>query len=261
MSSPLAEPLRDRLERYYTRYYRDTLGIPGWRDSVAVRLEDRAYEGRRLARFERAVGRAVSGARVLDVGCGTGGFSVLAEAAGAEVWSVDASPEAAALAASRMAGGRVVVATAESLPLASASFELVYCYSTLEHLGDAARAVREMVRVLRPGGRLYLHTPNRWGCFEGHYKVFWIPGLPRRLSRAYLAARGRPTAFLATLRLLTLAESREIVERAGARVIRVVRDDADRPVGGPLWPLVRIYYRLFDINPYVELVATREEGT
>src|SRR5438046_1585885 len=87
MSSPVAEALRYRLERYYTRYYRDTLGIPGWRDIVAVRLADRAYEGRRLARFERAVGRAVRGARVLDAGCGTGGFSILAEEAGAEGWS------------------------------------------------------------------------------------------------------------------------------------------------------------------------------
>ena len=51
------------------------------------------------------------------------------------------------------------------------------------------------------------------------------------------------------------------VERAGARVIRILRDDADRPVGGPLWPLVRLYYRLFGINPYVELVAARGDGT
>ena len=261
MSSPVAETLRFRLEAYYTRYYRDVLGIPGWHDIVAVRLEDRAYESRRLARFERAVGRAVRGARVLDVGCGTGGFSILAEEAGAEVWSVDASSEAAGLAAARLARGRVVMATAESLPLASARFDLVHCYSTLEHLSDAAAAVREMVRVLRPGGVLYLHTPNRWGCFEGHYKVFWIPGLPPRLSRAYLAARGRPTAFLATLRLLTLTECRALVERAGARVTRVVRDDAERPVGGRLWPLVRLYYRLFGVNPYIELVAAREERT
>jgi SAM-dependent methyltransferase len=259
MSSPLADTLAGRLERYYTQYYRDTLGIPSWRDIVAVRLDDRVYESRRLARLERAVGRAVGGWRLLDLGCGTGGFGVVAEEAGAEVWSVDASAEAAALAAARLRRGRIVVATAESLPLGSASFDLVYCYSTLEHLDDPARAVREIVRVLRPGGLLYLHTPNRWGCFEGHYKIFWIPGLPRRLSRAYLAARGRPTAFLATLRPLTSAECRALVEHAGARVTRVVRSDAERAVGGPVWPLVRFYYRLFGIDPYVELVAVRED--
>jgi len=118
-----------------------------------------------------------------------------------------------------------------------------------------------MVRLLRPGGRLYLHSPDRRGCFEGHYKVFWVPGLPRALSRAYLAARGRPTAFLDTLRPLTFAECRALVQRAGGQVMLVLRDDADRPVGGPLWPLVRLYYRLFGINPYIELVVARRGQT
>lgn len=259
--SSLADTLTDRLERYYTRYYRDTLGIPGWREIVAVRLDDRAYESRRLARFERALGCPLKGCRLLDVGCGTGGFSILAAEAGADVWSVDESPEAVALTAARTSRDRAMIATAESLPFDGASFDLVYCYSTLEHLDDAGRAVAEMVRVLRPGGRLYLHSPDRRACFEGHYKVFWVPGLPRGLARAYLAARGRPTAFLDTLRLLTLAECRAHVQRAGGQVIRVLRDDADRPVAGRLWPLVRSYYRLFGIDPYIELVVARGERT
>ena len=261
MSSPVADSLTDRLERYYTRYYRDTLGIPSWREDVAVRLDDPAYEGRRLARFESALGGPLKGRRLLDVGCGTGGFSLLAAEAGADVWSVDESPEAVALTAARTSAERAMVATAESLPFEDASFDLIYCYSTLEHVDDAGRALGEMVRLLRPGGRLYLHSPDRRGCFEGHYKVFWIPGLPRRLSHAYLAARGRPTAFLDTLRLLTLSECRTLVQRAGGQVMLVLRDHADRPVGGPLWPLVRLYYRLFGINPYIELVVARRGHT
>jgi SAM-dependent methyltransferase len=116
----------------------------------------------------------------------------------------------------------------------------------------------EMVRVLRPGGYLYLHTPNRWACFESHYKIFWLPGLPSSLQRAYLTLRGRPTAFLDTLRLLSPGQCRRLVEAAGARVARALHADAPRPVGGPLWPLVRLYYRLFGIHPYVELLAVRE---
>ena len=259
MSSPATEALSERLAAYYTRYYRDTLGIPGWREIVAVRLADRAYESQRLAQLERAVGRPVRGCRLLNVGCGTGGFSALAEEAGAEVCSLDASTEAAALTAARSLRGRVIAAVAESLPLARESFDVVYCFSTLEHVTDAGRALAEMVRVLRRDGRLYLHTPNRWGCFEGHYKVFWLPGLPRWLSRTYLAARRRPAAFLDTLRPLTLGECRTLVERAGARVVRVVAEDANRPVGGRLWPLVRLYYRLFGVRPYIELVAARND--
>src|SRR5438132_12658068 len=251
--------LSARLEAYYTRYYGDALGIPGWRELVAVRLDDAAYERERLARLEGAIGRRVAGARLLNVGCGTGGFNALARSAGADAWGVDASEEPAAIAALR-APRRILCAAAEELPFPAASFDVVYCYSTLEHVADAGRAVREMVRVLRPGGLLYVHTPHRWACFEGHYKLFWLPGLPRCLATLYLALRGRPTGFLRTLRPLTLAECRALVEAAGARVTRVLEGGVNRPVGGALWPLVRAYYRLFGVRPYIELVATRREA-
>lgn len=267
MSSRCAEPrpgadarLKARLEAYYRRYYGEALRIPGWRELVAVRLADTDYEAGRLKRLEAALGRSVAGARVLNVGCGTGGFNTLARRAGADAWGVDASAEAAAIAGLREAGRRIFCALAEALPFRDGSFDVVYCYSTLEHVADARHAVREMVRVLKPGGRLYVHTPHRWACFEGHYKVFWLPGLPRPLSAAYLALRGRPTAFLETLRLLTLAECRSLVEAAGGRITRVLDGGAGRPVGGPLWPLVRLYYRLLRVRPYVEFVATRGGG-
>src|SRR5512139_2499314 len=78
-----------RLEAYYTRYYRDALAIPGWRDLVRVRLSDGDSEGRHLARLEAALGRPVAGLALLDVGCGTGGFNAAARRAGARTWGVD----------------------------------------------------------------------------------------------------------------------------------------------------------------------------
>ncbi len=253
----MADPLRDRLRAYYTRYYRDTLGIPGWRDLVQVRLADTAYEGQRLARLERALERPVRGLRLLNVGCGTGGFNVAAEEAGGYTWGVDPDPEAAAIARARLSREWIACAAAESLPFRGGSFDVVYCYSTLEHVADSTRALREMVRVLGPKGRLYLHTPSRWSCFESHYKLLWIPGLPKWLGRAYLAARGRPTAFLGTLSLTTIDECTRVLVSAGMRTIRVLEGDASRAVGGPLWPLVRLYYRLFRVRPSVELLAGR----
>jgi SAM-dependent methyltransferase len=261
MTAPArARPLPARLEAYYTAYYRDTLGIPGWRELVAVRMDDGAHERRRLARLEAALGRALDGLACLNVGCGTGGFNVVAEAAGAEAWGVDADAEAAGIADARCRRRRIVPALAEALPFADATFDLVYCYSTLEHVADAGRAVAEMVRVLRPGGRLYLHTPSRWACFEGHYKLPWPPGLPAWLARGYLRLAGRPPAFVGTLRPLSARRCRRLLERAGARVERVLDGEADRRVGGRLWPLVRAYYGLTGVRPHVELLAVRESG-
>ena len=248
------------LADYYTKYYRDTLGIPGWRDLVNVRLDDTAYEGQRLTALERAVG-PVRGKRLLNVGCGTGGFNVLAEQAGAEVWGLDESPDAVAITRARMRHGeRALHAVAETLPFPDASFDLVYCYAAIEHVADARRSLAEMVRVMRPDGRLYLHTNNRWSCFEGHYKVFWLPWLPAALARVYLAARGRPTDYLATLRPLSRRECVDLLAAAGGRIVTDVDLGYGRPVGGPLWPLVRAYYRAFRITPYIEFLAVRREA-
>ena len=252
-----ADALRDRLRVYYTRYYRDTLAIPGWRELVQVRLADAASEGERLGRLERALDRPVRGLRLLNVGCGTGGFNVVAEAAGALTWGVDLDADAVAIARARLPRERIARAGAEALPFRSGSFHVVHCYSTLEHVSDSTMALREMVRALRPKGMLYLHTPSRFGCFETHYKLFWIPGMPKWLGRTYLAARGRPPAFLDTLSLTTMGECTGVLVSAGIRTIRVLEGDLNRRVGGRLWPLVRLYYRLARVRPSVELVAVR----
>ena len=249
------------LTAYYTAYYRDTLGIPGWSALVRLRREEEVQErARRLARLEALLGADALQGRVLNVGCGTGGFNALAEQAGAEVWGVDESSAAVTIARARMRHGeRVLHAMAETLPFPAASFDLVYCYAAIEHVEDARRSLGEMVRVMRRDARLYLHTNDRRSCFEGHYKVFWLPWLPAALARLYLAARGRPTAYLATLRPLSRRECVGLLEEAGGRVLRFVDLGAGRPVGGPLWPLVQLYYRAFGVTPYVEFLAARQE--
>src|SRR3989449_10129093 len=94
-----AARVRARLEAYYGRYYGGTLGIPGWRELVAVRLDDVAYERERLTRLELALGRSVAGARLLNVGCGTGGVSRPAAGAGSRTGGVGGpSPTAGGLA-------------------------------------------------------------------------------------------------------------------------------------------------------------------
>src|SRR5262245_19492630 len=115
---------RARLAAYYTRYYRDTLAIPGWQELVRVRLDDREYEERRVARLERALGRSIAGLRVLNAGCGTGGFNEAAEHAGTRAWGIDFDRDAVVLARERASGDRIVRAAAEALPFRDGSFDL-----------------------------------------------------------------------------------------------------------------------------------------
>ncbi len=254
-------PLRRRLADYYTRYYRDVLGIPSWSELVAGRMDEEAYEAGHLSRLERVLGRRVAGLRVLNVGCGTGGFTVTARRAGARAVGVDSEPEAVAicrLKAERANGGGAVLGAAETLPFRDGAFDLVYCFSTLEHVADVAAAVREMVRVARPGGAVYVHGPNALACYEGHYKLFWLPRMPKPLARLYLRLRGRPTAFVDSLNPLLGGRIERLLSAAGAAPAPVPGDDAiPRESGSPLWPLVRAYYRFFGVSPHIEILARK----
>jgi len=252
--------LRERLRRYYTVYYRDTLGIPSWAALVALREEEEErLEAPLLERLRRRVGPDALSGRVLNVGCGTGGFNVAAARAGVSAVGVDDDDEAIGICGlkARKSGGAFVQAHAEALPFAADVFDLVHCFSVIEHVASVEATVAEMVRVARPGGAIYVHTPNAWSLWEGHYKVFWLPFLPPPLARLYLRLRGRPTAYLATLQRLTPGRLRRAFARAGVRDAELYDDTPARESVGSLRGLSGLYYRLTGASPFIELVARK----
>lgn len=111
--------------------------------------------------FAAAVLRDCAGKRVLEYGCGTGGHAFRLAEGGADVTGIDISDVAVERARQRVAPGqqlRFEVADAEALPFADAAFDLVCGTSILHHL-DLDKALREVRRVLRPGGRAVFYEP------------------------------------------------------------------------------------------------------
>jgi len=251
--------LRERVRRYYATYYRDTLGIPDWATLVEGREDEEAQERRRLARVRELVGDDRLHGRVLNVGCGTGGFTVVAAEAGARSVGLDADAEAMTICGLKRgaAAVRFVRAAAEALPFRDGAFDLVHCFSAIEHVDSVIATVREMVRVVRRGGAIYLHTPNAWSWYEGHYKLFWVPFLPAPLGRVYLRLRGRPVGYLATLRRLTPTGVQRAFADAGVPDLVFLDDERPRESAGPLRGPLRLYYQLTGIAPFIELVAVK----
>ena len=129
-----------------------------------------------------AVAPPVAGQKVLEVGCGVGDFATHLARQGAVMTAVDFSPAAIELAQARMAANLVQIsfstADAQSLPFADATFDVVFSCECLEHIPDPPQALREMARVLRPGGRLVLTTENYSNAMILAWLMSWWRGEP-----------------------------------------------------------------------------------
>jgi len=99
--------------------------------------------------------------KVLDVGCGAGSVAkaVKRERRDLEVFGCDLSPSALAMAGVSADGVDFRLATAERLPFADGNFDFVWMFDVLEHVDDPANVLREVARVLRPGGGFHIVLP------------------------------------------------------------------------------------------------------
>jgi ubiquinone/menaquinone biosynthesis C-methylase UbiE len=112
-------------------------------------------------RLEALRGR-VSGGRLLDVGCGTGFIIHLAVGLFDEIHGVDITP--AMMQRVRTDAGNITLhqAEAEAMPFTHATFDAVTAYSFVDHVADQGALLREVARVLKPGGIFYADlVPSR----------------------------------------------------------------------------------------------------
>jgi SAM-dependent methyltransferase len=100
--------------------------------------------------------RVTRGMRVLDICCGPGMLAAGALERGAEAAGLDFSAQAVELARRLVPEGRFQQGDAQALPFPAGSFDAVLCGYGIMHLPEPAAALREMLRVLRPGGRAVL---------------------------------------------------------------------------------------------------------
>lgn len=128
----------------------------------------RAGQERRLQMM--AEWSTLTDARVLVAGCGVGIYArQICQRFTNTVDAFDIEPER--VAAARNSLPDAIVSAGESIPFRDDTFDVVLSHEVIEHVIDDRRSAAEMVRVLKPGGRLLLFCPNRWYPFEthGHY--------------------------------------------------------------------------------------------
>jgi SAM-dependent methyltransferase len=128
------------------------------------------YRGRRRV-LERVVAdlRLPARARILDAGCGSG-RNMVEFARHGEVTGIELSPTSVGLARERGAG-EVVEGSVLEMPFEAGAFELAASLDVIEHLEDDLQALRELRRVVAPGGSLLITVPAYQWLWSGHDEI------------------------------------------------------------------------------------------
>jgi ubiquinone/menaquinone biosynthesis C-methylase UbiE len=242
--------LEDRIEaaiQPWLEHMRWRKDFEAWRER---RIWQERYQQDNLRDIRQAFGGELSGKRLLDLGAGMGGLSValllsdVSDAgpglsadpnAGIRLQALDYNPDYCRI--SRLRAERyglelnIVVAVGEQLPYPGGGFDGVVCLDVLEHVADVEAVLREMHRVLKPGGVVITSVPNRHAFRDPHYHLPLINWLPRWLAELLVRRSGRSKSGgplqdrqdLSDLNTYTWAGFRRLASGLGFRVRDQVR--------------------------------------
>jgi len=142
-------------------------------DKAALRGEPsyvwRAGQQRRLDMIIHAAGEHIKG-NILENGCGVGMYVEHLTPFGGTVIGLEYDFERAAEA--RMKSPHILNAAGEFIPLPTSTIDLILSHEVIEHVQSDRSAIQEIVRVLKPGGRVVIFCPNRGYPFETH-GIYW----------------------------------------------------------------------------------------
>jgi ubiquinone/menaquinone biosynthesis C-methylase UbiE len=219
-AATLSQPELRSLLLQYRKENWEGIQTQAWQEQI---VEDILRDdGETVLRQLAAFGQVTKDARILDIGSGIGSFVVACRKRGLQAVGVepDRIGQGGRLSAIQIARRRLrepvfAIAVGESLPFQDQCFDCVTMNQVMEHVSDQRAVLREAVRVLKPGGMLYVACPNYLRFYEPHYKIFWLPLLPKLFGRLYLRCRGRNPILLDQLTYTTNFRLRRLLEELG----------------------------------------------
>lgn len=214
------------------------MNLIGQRSRTRVMKERWSGGGDATRRYQERLAQLVQpGMRILHAGCGWDKKEVSRPYTNmCKVVGVDLDPRVASMFHSEFHLGSLA-----AMPFEPASFDLIFCEYVVEHLDDPAGAFREMQRVLRPGGRVLLLTPNLYS-----YKVLAAAATPHQFHiwmGRIRYGRGQEADMYPTLyRCNTAGQFRKLAREAGLETVEI-----DFVTNGPTWfEKFPVLFEIFD---------------
>ena len=214
---------------------------------------------------------ASPGGPLLDVGCGLGAYLACGTGLAPRV-GVDAALFQLVLARKRLGelgvGSTLIAGDVRRLPFRSGSFACTTAADVIEHVDSPADAIRELSRILRPGGRAFVSTPNRFSLTpEPHVGIWGLGFWPRQLAIRYV--RGKLGVDYSTIRPPSFWEFQRTLRAFDGELEFRLPQPGPRELAtfsGPKHSLAQVYLGLSRsplsgalkaVSPYFVALATR----
>lgn len=159
--------------------------------------------------------------KILDLGCGTGDYLKAVEESGADLWGIDISKNATALAKNKLSKPeQIICGNAFPLPFPDDKFDCLTAWGVVEHFSDIFGIIFEITRVVKQKGAVAIMVPN---CY--YYKFIWD-----------VLRKGKAPAKHQEIEVLySFGEWKKLIEKSGLKIVKTFRHNKFNKQGLIIW--------------------------
>ena len=190
----MREDIEVKLTKMITEWLSFRKGNPNYEKRLRRRIHQEYYQTNRIKNLLEFLGD-LSHKKILDLGCGMGGFAVALRLEGFDVIPLDFNMYYCQI--TRLRGQRYgmntnpINALGELLPFKSQLFDIVCLFDVLEHVQSPEKVLGELYRVLKPRGSILVTVINKHAFRDPHYHLLFVNWMPKRVAEWYINQRKR----------------------------------------------------------------------
>jgi len=256
-----SKKLQIKIHDYYINYYKNDCSLKDFERRAKNRLNEEKDEERKLNKLEKIIGEDFNNKKHFIFGAGTGGlWIVLAKKYNSFVWWIEPNKEAFQILTKKFKETKIKTWDFknewwENLSFESNYFDICHCYTVLEHVSGIEVCIDEMIRIIKPWWKIYIHTPNYKFPYEWHYKIMFPTFLPKFLIKIYLLILWKSPRFLNTLNFVTEKSINKIlVKKQNIIRYRIYKPKIIKNI------IEKILFWLFFIYPHQEIIIMKKEA-
>ena len=248
----LKNRLNQLIKDYYQNIYANFLGLPDFKQRINQRINEEKdcshYNSKKNVEIiEKLINYNFKNKKILVVGAGTGVELIRFHKIKADVYALEPDDKAFEILQikariNNVPQKKIIKAVAENIPFKDRSFDFIYCYTVLEHVQDVKNSIREMIRVTKAGGYIFIACPDYRYPWEGHYKTYLPLFMPRWINKIILKLKGRQTDFFESLQMVNAKQLKNIFRENKLMAMQLIQPKTNNQ-------LASFWQEKFEIEP------------